>query len=391
MPHCFFLPSDDSAGAPPLFLLHRSTHFTVLKPQDLESSWAYYRHLISNTPDRALLRHIPTLVQDITMPTIASAIGVACRCSDPDSLGVSFSLLLRSLQERHSLDRPSPSPAHLQHIDLHEDADGASLDLLAIQETKAPSPTSGRQRDAPSSPDRESPRKSAGVSSPSQAHGLGRTARDPTGAARRTLFSQALSLIQPNPPLPTSESLSTKTSQMSLTSEVDMGSYVDKECGRNDNAFASRIRVYGGASSDETSESGSLLPSSRSASLSQAPSMFSTGSLHEHLVPRDAEVPGCTKCRRHMGFFRFIEENHSCDSESCGKTIARNAYGWHCADCDVDLCAGCWPYTWSPVDSFASSIPESAASCEFESLTPHVSDSGPIGRNDGAAALARSP
>ncbi len=127
MPHCIFLPSDDSAGVPPVFLLHRSTQFTVLKPRSLEGSWAYYRHLISNTPDHVVLRHIPTLVQDISMPTIASAIGVACRCSDFDSLQVSFSLLLRNLQERHSLDRPLPSPAQLQQIDLHKDVDEASL------------------------------------------------------------------------------------------------------------------------------------------------------------------------------------------------------------------------------------------------------------------------
>jgi hypothetical protein len=55
-----------------------------------------------------------------------------------------------------------------------------------------------------------------------------------------------------------------------------------------------------------------------------------------------------------MIFVRFTEHNHQCDNPDCSKPIVKNIYGWHCADCDFDLCPVCFPYTWTPVDSFDS-------------------------------------
>jgi hypothetical protein len=292
-------------------------------------------------------------------------------------------LLLRMLQEKHSLDRPRPAsatPLHsLETLDHNCAADDLSLDLLAPHATSQPSsPVSARRRDhfVPSTPDRESPRKAAAVSTPPRSTGLERTARDPTGASG--IFPQALPPNNyPGIAHTSSESLSSKASQMSLQSEVDLGAYVDMHCGRGDNAYARRVGVDGDASSDETSESGSPLLSSRSATQSHTPSMYSTGSLHEHLVPRDADVPLC-KCRRRMGFFRFCEENHVCDNTGCDVTIEKNTYGWHCADCSMDLCSTCFPHSWTPIDSFASSAADSAGTMQLDSLPSQTDSTSPL-------------
>ena len=364
----YFPPINSDSQRQPIILRLRSRHYTVLRPTSCTLA-DVFSTVLPKLPPTNFHRHITRVPGECR---IANVLSICQPLLEVDDLREFHDIALLHLSQQ--FPRTLSQSMAFQHQLSNDDCD--AVDLLttntppnkSTEPVRQLSPTSARERDACLSPDRDSPRKSAGVSSPAHANGLGRTARDPTGASR--IFSQAMSSIQPTPLSSTPESLSTKTSQLSLNSELDLGAYVDQQCGRSDNAFAGRMRVYGDASTDETSDSGSLPPSSRSASLSLTPSLYSTGSLHSHLVPRGAEVPGCMRCRRSMGFFRFLEENHSCDNGECGKPFARNSYGWHCADCDVDLCSECWPYSWTPVDSFESSIPDSS--------------------NDGAAADAGS-
>jgi hypothetical protein len=89
-----------------------------------------------------------------------------------------------------------------------------------------------------------------------------------------------------------------------------------------------------------------------------------------------------------MIFVRFTEYNHRCDNQDCSKPIDKNVYGWHCADCDFDLCPACFPYTWTPVDSF-DSAPDSAATLQLHS--PPSSDNRRASGTLGATTNGDSP
>jgi hypothetical protein len=371
-PHCIFPPSDPASLIAPVFLLHRGGHYTILKTASDADSKSYYEIVLSQLTAQTTMCHIPNITQDMAMPTIAYAIGLTSPCSELDSLRVAHSVLMQSMREKHSLDRPAPSVGQGESAAMDDDG----VDLLVVptsplqaSRARASDGSSPPKRDA-GALDRPSPTKAALLSTPPRNGntGLERTPRHPSGTPPTSPDDSLL---------PSSQSLSARTSQLSLdslNSERDMGAYVDMHCGRNQSTYAARIGVLGQASSDETSQSGSLSQSSRSASLSQTPSMYSTGSLHEHLVPNGADVPLC-KCRRKMGFFRFVEQNHACDNPECAKDIAKNAYGWHCADCSVDICSACFPYSWTPVDSFASSLPDSSGTLKLDSPSP---DDSPV-------------
>jgi hypothetical protein len=173
---------------------------------------------------------------------------------------------------------------------------------------------------------------------------------------------------------PHTESPSTLVSSMtlsSLDSQADLGDYVAKQGRRGESKFQQRVWVKGGASSDETSESGELSPD-RSPSPSCTPSVFSTGTFHDHLVPSHVELPPCTSCSRPLVFGQFHDSNHNCDGH--GGTIRRKAYGWHCAMCDVDYCITCIPIDWEPVSEFASSA-ASSQTLQLSSPAPSLPDS----------------
>jgi hypothetical protein len=105
-------------------------------------------------------------------------------------------------------------------------------------------------------------------------------------------------------------------------------------------------------------------------------------------VPNGFELPLC-HCQRPMGFFRFCEDNHSCDTETCLRVIPHNSYAWHCPYCNFDICTVCAPYDWTPVNSFtSSSLPDSAATLELDS-PPSSQAALRLQASADAAALSR--
>ena len=381
MPHCVFPPSNPDLRVAPLFMLHRGNHYTHLRSGSDADGWSYYNAILQHMPHEAVQRYIPSIVQDVTLPMIPHILGITSTRSDVDSLRNAHSTLLKTLKERYGTELP-PSLQQLDQQSEVIDGDDEVVDLTSTH----PSPRR-TERDR-GSPDHTSPTKAAAISTPPRNHGLERTPRNPTGLSPPTSPTEH-SPVNSGGPLPP-PSLSTQASQLSLHSDVDMGAYVDMHCGKHESIYAGRVGVRDAASSDETSETGSLPPSSRSASLSQTPSMYSTGSLHEHQIPRGADTPQCT-CRRAMIFVRFTQQNHACDNTGCSKPIARNAYGWHCADCDVDVCSICFPHSWTPEDSFTSSVPDSSSTLALESPPPsdHGQAAPRLQGGDGAAAFGR--
>jgi hypothetical protein len=178
-----------------------------------------------------------------------------------------------------------------------------------------------------------------------------------------------------SPPQPLPESGHTSPQQSSppssaFDSETDLGAAVEMHCGRTDSRYAARVGVRGYASSDETSISGTLPPSSQSASPSQTPSLFSTGSFHPAPTPTNAGRPLCT-CHRLMQFGQFTQDNHTCDGPDCSIPIPAMAVGWHCEVCGFDLCINCYPPDFS-ISQYGSqhTLGDSLSTLQLNSASP---------------------
>jgi hypothetical protein len=180
-------------------------------------------------------------------------------------------------------------------------------------------------------------------------------------------------------------SLQSAASAISNVSNVDLANYIAMQGRAGESVYAARIGVVGTCSSDESSQ---ITPaswrSSASSSVSQAPSLYSTGSLHSHAIPSNHAMPRC-RCNRNMRFFCFHEDNHSCDDTRCANPrIPARAYGWHCADCSLDLCTTCFPISFTPDDSFIDT------QSSIEALDTPPSDAAPRSQEgDDAAASGR--
>jgi hypothetical protein len=246
------------------------------------------------------------------------------------------------------------TPSHSDMDDAETaDSDDEGVDLLGSSKRSA------SNSDNESNP--SSPQKVPNSQSTPPRH----TARSLLSPKTPSLASQTsqLTIHSPLPPVTqTSDALmhdasSTAPSQISDVSNIDLAAYVRKQCRSNESRLRAHVDVVGDVSSDERSEvTGSAwLSSQRTTSVSEAPSLFSTGSLHSHAIPSDHDMPKC-KCLRSMRFFCFHETNHTCDGTACAQSIPAGAFGWHCADCDVDLCTNCFPINFTPVNSFDDSL-----------------------------------
>ena len=172
-------------------------------------------------------------------------------------------------------------------------------------------------------------------------------------------------------------------------SETDLADYVELAGRAGESRLQRGIEVTGGQSSDETSETGSLPPSTQSADSSQARTYDSVGSFHPHLCRTGFSLPLCG-ARHEMVFGSFSQPNHKCDT--CDTDIPARAWGFHCALCDSDICTTCWSIDWDPVQSFPSSLEDSsqpsvtsqAAAPGLNQDPPAPTSSGPTGRGAGA-------
>jgi hypothetical protein len=318
----YFPPIAHHQDRAPIFLRHypgtACGHFCILHPSTNTPAEAtmILAHML---PRASWFHYIDTTATD-AHPFIR-LLGITSPCNDLSTLEASH-----LTQMNCAIDSLTPSlsqaVAHVTSLEADDSDDAIDLHVDTAGPPRSPSRPSHTG-------EHTSPKKAPLLGTTPPRNGLGRTPRS-------------------------SQSLSTHASQLTLNSEVDLGEYVEMQCRQGESTYAARVCVRGDASTDETSESGSLSRTSRSATPSQSPSMYSTGSLHEHLVPNGADIPLC-KCKRSMTFVRFTQENHCCDNGSCLRSLIRkNAYGWHCSACDVDLCSNCFPYNWTPVDSFAT-------------------------------------
>ena len=395
-----FPPLHPTSASPPLFLLHRATHFTVLKCTKPDDGPLYYSSIKQLVHPLAIRSHLPDDIHMRGMP-VDAIIRILCNNSsaaDLDTLIGNHSLLLRMIEEKLSLDRPAPLDSAIDSklVDAGENADRDGLDLLSPQRT----PRSTRRSTSPSSSPAKSP--SIGSTPPRDGNGIGRSARS---ASRLTLPQESanltpdLSLLPSSPASQTpsspdsiapssatSATLSSEQPLSSFNSETDLGALVSMHCGRNESRFAARVGVRGFASSDETSISGSLYSSGRSPSPSQTPSIFSTGSFHPRPIPSDAPRPTCEQ-RHRMQFGRFTEDNHRCDGANCKADIARGAFGWHCEQCSFDICANC--HYWQPDHSQQSSLDDSISTLQLHSQSPQHEEASLHQKALSAAAAGR--
>jgi hypothetical protein len=349
-----FPPACPTAKNPPLFLLHRSNHFTVLKAPNPLDNERYFDTLKQLINPLAIRTHLPTNLIYIASPPTLRIICYNSSATDYLTLMSEHSLLLRTIQEQFSLDRPSlPTQANTnnssplgtlsQPIIIMDDDNQEGLDLVNMQRASSPAPPSLR---SPSPSPNSSPAKSPSIgTTPPRDNGLGRTART------AILHQQPLSpTASPNLQL---QSLSSQTSQISLqsqisnVSDIDLSEYVSKQ-GRKH-----------------------LEDESRFAAPIQTPSLYSTGSIHQHLVPSGFDIPLCPN-RHPLQFVRYCNNNHECDNADChDRVIPNNSFGWRCSFCDVDYCTTCMPITWQPdTGSIESSLVESQRSSILSSPSP---------------------
>ncbi len=152
----------------------------------------------------------------------------------------------------------------------------------------------------------------------------------------------------------------TKTDPSALNSEDDLGNVVDLACGKLDPSYAATVGVAGPASTDESSELGSLassgLASGNTSQVSVA-SIYSVGSCHLRPCPQGFIRPRCTRGHA-CPLVHFSRDNHVCDlREACDETtsvLRIRSFGFHCPECSYDVCRLCWPISWEPESSDAS-------------------------------------
>ena len=173
----------------------------------------------------------------------------------------------------------------------------------------------------------------------------------------------------------------------SPNSEDDLGNYVELAGRVGESRYQRGVGVTGDHSSDESSESGSLPPSSQSAESSQARTYDSVGSFHPHLCRSGFSLPLCG-AKHEMVFGSFSQPNHKCDT--CDTDMPARSWGFHCALCDSDICTSCWEIDWEPVLSLSSSLedpsqPSQPAAPGLNQDPPAPSSSGSTGRGVGAA------
>jgi hypothetical protein len=288
-----------------------------------------------------------------------------------DLMHLELAYSVRTCSQAMASHHPQP-PSHEEESCAERPSspkDNPPIDLLAPTQS-LPQARQGPAPRSPSPGNNSSPRKAPSLGSTPPRTSLGRT---PRSSARGHSSPQS-----PTSPLhdDDSQAPTPNPSQSSINSETDIGALVDMHCGRKDNRFSATIGVRGYASSDETSISGSLYPSSQSATTSQTPSIYSTGSFHPAPIPSNAGRPLC-KCRRPMQFGCFTQDNHSCDGPECGTHIQAGAYGWHCEVCSFDFCTACHSpdfaycssHTQSTLDSSLSTMQLSSPSPEHSPTT----------------------
>jgi hypothetical protein len=158
---------------------------------------------------------------------------------------------------------------------------------------------------------------------------------------------------------------------------------------RSESVFQATIGVRGQLSDDETSESGSYLPSEDTSLTSSTPSLFSTGSFHHHAVRPAFTLPDCPTCRRPLQFGLYHSDNHTCDAFLCSSSVMpTGSWGWHCAHCSIDLCCVCFPIDWDPISSIStlnSFLPDSFPS---QNSFPPSQNQAPAPLSDGTEAAA---
>jgi hypothetical protein len=435
--HIIVFPPAHYPAREPLFLLHRVTHFTVLRSTNPSDNSRYYSLIEQLIPPLGRWTHLPTdhLSSHINLDAIVHILCNNSSATDLHTLRTNHSIFLRILEERYSLDRPAP-PVHTdkhfssgtssQPIVISDDADIGGIDLIAPHQSLPPPSTSRARRPlkptpgdplisatppsdntrldeltalgphprchspsrshsrSPSPSQHASPRKAPSLGHSPPRASLGRT---PRSTASEPTSPHSPSSLLHDSHSPSSNNVTQQTP--SINSETDLGALVQKTCGRNDSRFAATIGVRGYASSDETSISGSLYTSSQSATTSQTPSLYSTGSFHPAPIPSHAERPRC-KCNRTMQFGCFTEDNHACDAPDCSKHISAGAFGWHCEVCSFDFCIQCcrpdFPFTQN---TSQHTLDDSLSTMQLNSSSPTThSDMVALDHQLGADAAA---
>jgi hypothetical protein len=351
--HIAYFPAALNLPLAPIFLRFKGNHYTLLRPAQANTA----HDILSGITEMLPIGAVHSYIQIDPDNSMANLLSIASSHLELDDLRITHDLQTRATSElfERTLSQSMAHASHLQEVvvlDSSVTSDDDGDDLLGSPMQRSPSPG-----------DDDSPHKAPHIgSTPPRGGTTGHTSRRLSFSDPAPLSSpvpsevSALSSQASNISLHSTASSAVSSSVISNVSNIDLGNYVRMQGRAGESKLRATIDVVGGASADESSEvTGSGWQSSqRTSSVSQTASLYSTGSLHSHAIPSKHDVPKC-KCTRSMRFFCYHESNHSCDGTGCAKPIPAGAYGWHCADCSVDLCTDCFPINFSPVNSFVDS------------------------------------
>jgi hypothetical protein len=375
--HIIYFPPVQQTTSQPVFLRLRGGHFTLLRP--VNTSCNFLDAILPSLPTPCFFHHIAT--DATTLPPIARLIGISGPIGSLENITAAHDL--SHLNMIYSSSRTFSQSMACTSTHKHNN-NPQIVDLVTPTLCSVTSPRRTPPRRSPSPNHLSSPRKAPSLGGSPPRTTLGRTPRSSISG-----HSTPQSPSSPSRDNNLAQSDLSSSQSSAINSETDLGALVTKTCGRNDNRFAARIGVRGYASSDETSISGSLYPSSQSASTSQTPSIFSTGSFHPTPIPSSADRPLC-KCRRPMQFGQFTQDNHQCDSTDCASHIPADSFGWHCEFCSFDFCISCQTPNFSfGQDLSQSTLDDSLSTMHLASLpsSPHSTTDAPS-RQEGSYAAA---
>ena len=374
--HIAYLPANTPDASPPIFLRHKAQHFTLLRPSDGASAAHILATIASMLPPQCVFPYINDHDRPDNLMAHLVNVTTACKLNGPASLLATHDLRMKAVSDsfasHSSRDAARNPPAHESSPSAHcdndparptnaNDSDDEATDLLRRPQRTA---SCGDEDDVPSSPE-----KAPNLQSTPPRLRYGNTPSSPS------IEQQASQLSIHTPSYGTSTQASTASdlnadcsstsavSSISDLSNVDLARYVAMQGRAGESEYAARVGVVGYCSSDTTSQATPVSwRSDVSSSVSRAPSLYSNGSLHSHAIPSHHDVPRC-RCLRSMRFFCFHEDNHNCDGAQCADPRIRlRSYGWHCADCNIDLCTTCFPIDFTPENSFVDSQSQSSLS-----------------------------
>jgi hypothetical protein len=359
----------DGIPLPPLFFANIDGHYSLLTC--LSDPFPLLELIMRKLQRDRVFLYIPPRERDDLVTPFVKLVGLCAPCSSPQDLSDAHEACMAVIQQLH---HQAAAP---------DTSDVLLLDHATRSGSPAPDPAPESEpvdlllpHDAPATPPR---------SSPSKKQDLRRTP-DRQGSSQASASPASLS--------PSTTSQVDRMSLSSIDSMTDMGGYVAKQGRRGESKYQPLIYVKGAASSDETSEDGSMQPSSQSATTSCTPSVFSTGTHHPHAIPPSSryynDLPPCPKCRHSLQFGQYHDGNHACDCAHCtSPVIPEKGWGWHCPQCSVDYCVepSCIPIDWEPISSYPSTL-DSAASSQTLQLSSQPSPSAAPRHQDGADAAA---